>query len=62
MDENVGKSPGRVENAEWQSRPKLDAEGVSDGFARASAGQATTSSSADTATDEIGPSRSGAGE
>jgi hypothetical protein len=28
MDENVGKSPDRVENAEWQSRPKLDAEGV----------------------------------
>jgi hypothetical protein len=35
MDENVGKSPDRVENAEWQSRPKLDAEGVSDNFARA---------------------------
>ena len=54
MDENVGKSPGRVENAEWQSRPKLDAEGVSDNFALASAGQAMTSSSADTAKDEPG--------
>jgi hypothetical protein len=52
MDENVGKSPDRVENAEWQSRPKLDAEGVSDDFALASAGQAMTSSSADTAKDE----------
>jgi hypothetical protein len=54
MDENVGKSPGRVENAEWQSRPKLDPEGVSDDFALASAGQAMTSSSADTAKDEPG--------
>jgi hypothetical protein len=54
MDENVGKSPDRVENAEWQSRPKLDAEGVSDDFARASAGQAVTSSSADSAKDEPG--------
>jgi len=52
MDENVGKSPDRVENAEWQSRPKLDAEGVSDDFALASAGQTMTSSSADTAKDE----------
>jgi hypothetical protein len=52
MDENVGKSPDRVENAEWQSRPKLDAEGVSDNFARAAAGQAMTSSSADAAKDE----------
>ena len=52
MDENVGKSPDRVENAEWQSRPKLDAEGVSDDFALASACQAMTSSSADTAKDE----------
>ena len=54
MDEDVGKSPDRVENAEWQSWPKLDAEGVSDDFARASAGQAMTSSSADTAKDEPG--------
>jgi hypothetical protein len=54
MDENVGKSPDRVENEEWQSRPKLDAEGVSDDFALASAGQAMTSSSADTAKDEPG--------
>ena len=52
MDENVGKSPDRIENAEWQSRPKLDAEGVSDDFALASAGQAMTSSPADTAKDE----------
>ena len=52
MDENVGKSPDRVENAEWQSRPKLDASGVvADDFARA-AGQAMTSSSADTAKGE----------
>jgi hypothetical protein len=50
MDENVGKSPDRVENAEWQSRPKLDA--VSDDFALASADQAMTSSSAETAKDE----------
>jgi hypothetical protein len=54
MDENVGKSPDRVENAEWQSWPKLDAEGVSDDFARPSAGQAMTSSSADTAKDQPG--------
>jgi hypothetical protein len=54
MDENVGKSPDRVENAEWQSRPKLDAEGISDDLALASAGQAMTSSSADTAKDEPG--------
>src|SRR5215471_15454958 len=52
MDENVGKSPDRVENAEWQNRLKLDAEGVSDDFALASDGQAMTSSSADTAKDE----------
>src|SRR5215472_11486592 len=54
MDENVGKSPDRVENAEWQNRLKLDAEGVSDDFALASDGQAMTSSSADTAKDEPG--------
>jgi hypothetical protein len=54
MDESVGKSPDRVENAEWQSRPKLDAEGVSGDFALAFAGQAVTSSSADTAKDEPG--------
>ena len=48
MDESVGKGPG-VENEVWQSLPKLDASG--DDFARA-AGQATTSSSADTAKDE----------
>jgi hypothetical protein len=52
MDENVGKSPDRGENAEWQNRLKLDAEGVSDDFALASDGQAMTSSSADTAKDE----------
>src|SRR5215471_5700641 len=52
MDENVGKSPDRVENAERQNRLKLDAEGVSDDFALASDGQAMTSSSADTAKDE----------
>jgi hypothetical protein len=59
MDENVGKSPDRVENAEWQSRPKLDAEGVSDDFALASAGQAITSSSADIAKDEPGQAAPG---
>ena len=59
MDENVGKSPDQLKNADWQSRPKLDAEGVSDGFAHASAGQATTSSSADTATDESGQAAPG---
>jgi hypothetical protein len=53
MDENVGRSPDHVENAEWQSRPKLDAEGVSDDFALASAGQAV-SSSTDTVKDEPG--------
>lgn len=50
MDENVGDNPGQLENAEWQSRP-IDAEGV-----RAAAGQAMTSSSADTAKGE--PSQS----
>ena len=31
MDEKVGKGPDHVENAERQSRPKLDAsEGVAD--------------------------------
>jgi hypothetical protein len=59
MDENVGKSPDRVENAEWQNRLKLDAEGVSDDFALAPAGQAMTSSSADTAKD--GPGRAAPG-
>jgi hypothetical protein len=54
MDENVGNSPDQLENAEWQSRPKLDAEGVSDNFARAAACQAMTSLSADTAKDEPG--------
>src|SRR4029077_4559160 len=54
MDEDVGKSPDQLENAEWQSRPKLDAEGVSDNFARAAACQAMTSLSADTAKDEPG--------
>jgi hypothetical protein len=54
MDENVGKSPDRVENAEWQSRLKLDVEGVSDDFALVPDGQAMTSSSADTAKDEPG--------
>ena len=53
MDKNVGKSPDRVENADWQGRPKLDAKGVSDDFALASAGQAM-SSSAETAKDEPG--------
>ena len=53
MDKNVGKSPDRVENADWQGRPKLDGKGVSDDFALASAGQAM-SSSADDAKDEPG--------
>lgn len=53
MDENVGNSPDQLETPEWQSRPKLDAEEVSDDFARAS-GQEMTSSSADTARDEPG--------
>jgi hypothetical protein len=53
VDKNVGKSPDRVENADWQGRPKLDAKGVSDDFALASAGQAM-SSSADDAKDEPG--------
>jgi hypothetical protein len=54
MDENVGNSSDQLENAEWQSRPKLDAEGISDNFARAAPGHAITSSSADTAKDEPG--------
>jgi len=33
MNENVGKSPDQLENAEWQNRLKLDAGGVSDDFA-----------------------------
>ncbi len=54
MDENVGKGPDRVENAERQSRPRLDAsEGAADDFARAAASQAVTSSSADTAQNEL---------
>jgi hypothetical protein len=52
MDEDVGKSADCAK--EWQCRPKLDAEGVSDDFALASAGQAMTSSSADTAKEEPG--------
>jgi len=51
MDENVGKSSDQIDNAEWQSRPKPDAEGSND-FALASAGQGMTSSSAVTAKDE----------
>ncbi len=54
MDENVGKNTDQLKDADWQSRPKLDAEGGSDGLARATGGQATTSSSADTASDESG--------
>jgi hypothetical protein len=54
MDENVGKSSDRVENREWQSRPKLDGQRVSDDFALASAGQAMIPSSADTAKVEPG--------
>ena len=41
MDENVGKSSDQIDNAEWQSRPKPDAEGSND-FALASAGQRET--------------------
>ncbi len=55
MDESVGKTPDGIENEVRQSLPKLDASGaVSDDFALASAGQAMTSSSADTAKDEPG--------
>jgi hypothetical protein len=55
MDEKVGKGPDHVENAERQSRPKLDAsEGVADDFARAADGQAITSSSAETAQEKAG--------
>jgi hypothetical protein len=54
VDES-GKGPDLVENAERQSRPRLDAsEATADDFARAAAGQAITSSSADTAQDEPG--------
>jgi hypothetical protein len=53
MDESVGNSSDQLETPEWQSRPKVDAEGVSDDFARAS-GQEMTPSSADTARDEPG--------
>src|SRR5207248_1745945 len=56
MDENVGKSPDQLGNAECQNRPKLDDEGAPDDFARAPAGQAMTSSTADTAKDEPGQS------
>ena len=51
MDEKVAKSPDRIENAESQSRPKLDAERVLDDLALASA---MTSSSADTKKGEPG--------
>ncbi len=52
MDES-GKGLDLVENAERQSRPRLDAsEADADDFARAAAGQAITSSCADTAQDE----------
>jgi hypothetical protein len=54
MDDNVGKSRDQLENVEWPSRLKFDAEGVPDDFACPSAGQAMTSSSADTAKDEPG--------
>ena len=54
MDED-GKGPGLVENADRQSRPRLDAsEAAADEFARDAAGQAIASSSADTARDEPG--------
>ena len=62
MDENVGKSPDRVENVEWQSRPKLDAEVVSDDFALGSAGQAMTSSVRRHRKRRTGPSCTGARE
>jgi len=54
VDED-GKGPGLVENADRQSRPRLDAsEAAADEFARDAAGQAIASSSADTAQDESG--------
>jgi hypothetical protein len=59
MDEDITKSAGCVENAECQSRPKLDAEGVSDDFALASAGPTMTSTSADTAKDQPGQAAPG---
>lgn len=50
MDENVGKGPDQVENAERQSRPKLDAsEGVAHDFGLGAAGQAITLSTVDAA-------------
>jgi hypothetical protein len=59
MDENAGKSPDRIENPEWQSRPKPGAsQGVAEDFALASAAAAATSSSADTPKSE--PSQAGA--
>jgi hypothetical protein len=54
MDENAGKSPDQLENAECQNRPKPDEEEAPDDFARAPDAQAMTSSSADTAKDEPG--------
>ena len=58
MNENAGKSPDRIENPEWQSRPKPGAsQGVAEDFALASAGAAMTSSSADTPKSE--PSQAG---
>jgi hypothetical protein len=54
VDED-GKGPDLVENADRQSRPRLDgSEAAADGFARDAAGQAIASSSADTAQDEPG--------
>ena len=50
-----GKGPDLVENADRQSRPRLNAsEAAADEFARDAAGQAIASSSADTAQDEPG--------
>ena len=58
MNENAGKSPDRIENPEWQSRPKPGAsQGVAEDFALASAAAAMTSSSADTPKSE--PSQAG---
>jgi len=54
MDENVGKSPDQLENAECQNRPKFDDEGAPDDFARAAAH--ALPSTAETAKDE--PSQS----
>ena len=54
MDED-GKGPDLVENADRQSRPRLDAsEAAADEFARDAAGHAIASSSADTAQGEPG--------